>query len=69
MLGRSLKDVCGQGTVELSFVMAVSLSILIACALLWHLLAEGTLVEHAMAAASHHIQSASQGAVGDVFLY
>lgn len=36
---------------------------------LWHFFDMGTPILHALQSASHHLQSATAGAIGDVFMY
>ncbi len=48
---------------------AVLLSVVIALGALWRQLEGGTLVEHALASASHHVELAMPGSIADVFLY
>lgn len=62
-------DNSGQSTVEFALIGAALLSVVIAIALLWHVFESGLFIEHALAGASHHVQSVSAGVVGDVFLY
>ncbi|MCL1797826.1 MAG: hypothetical protein FWG24_05910 [Eggerthellaceae bacterium] len=64
-----LQDSQGQGTVEFAVVCAAFVSLVVALSVLWHALQSGLFVEHALASASHHLQSVSAGVVGDVFLY
>lgn len=64
-----LNDSRGQGTVEFAVVCAAFISIVVALGALWQALQGGLFVDHALASASHHLQSVSAGAVGDVFLY
>ena len=59
----------GQSTVEFAIVMAGFLAVVAALSALWHALGGGLLVEHALAAASHHIHAAAAGAASDIFLY
>ena len=59
----------GQGTVEFALVTAGLLAVVVACGALWRSLEGGLFVEHALTAASHHVQGVAPGAVADVFLY
>lgn len=63
-----MADERGQGTAEYAVVLAAVLCIVVALGAFWNLLSAGTLVEHALAAASHHVQAAAGWAV-DVFSY
>lgn len=60
-------DTCGQGTVEFAVVTAAFLCIVIALFVLWDRADSGMFIEHALGAASHHVQEAFLGIVGDVF--
>ncbi|MEA5019877.1 MAG: hypothetical protein VB027_05870 [Gordonibacter sp.] len=64
-----LIDVQGQGTVEFALVAAGFLSVTIACGMLWRVFEGGLFVEHALTAASHHVQGIAPGFLVDVFLY
>lgn len=59
----------GQSTVEFAVITAGFLAATVALSLLWHAFGDGLLVEHALAVASHHIQSVAPTAVADIFLY
>ena len=63
------EDVRGQGTLEYALVMAGLLSIVVALGVLWRVLGGGVFVEHALMAASHHVQAVAPGAVADVFVF
>ena len=52
-----------------SLVTAGLLAVIVACGALWRSFEGGLFVEHALMAASHHVQGAALGAVADVFLY
>lgn len=62
-------DERGQGTVEYAVVLLAFLAMIIAFGVLWHFLNGAAPVSHALQSASHHIQSAAPGALGDVFMY
>lgn len=62
-----VKDSSGQSTVEFAIVTAALLIIVIALSLLWKLGDGGIFVEHVISSASHHLQEAAAGIVGDVF--
>lgn len=49
--------------------MAGFLALTVALSALWHAIGDGLFVEHALAAASHHVQGAAPGTIADVFLY
>ena len=70
---RTLRAACGgergQGTVEFALVTAGLLAVIVACGALWRSFEGGLFVEHALTAASHHVQGVAPGAVADVFLY
>ena len=64
-----LADESGQSTVEFAIVTAGFLAAGVALSALWHALADGLLVEHALAVASHHIQAVAPATIADLFLY
>lgn len=57
----------GQSTVEFAIVTAALLIIVIVFGLLWNLGEQGILIEHAVSSASHHLEDAAAGIIGDVF--
>ncbi len=61
-------DEAGQATVEYAVVAGALVAIVLACALLARALGDGMFVDHALAAASHHVRAAA-GWVADVFCY
>lgn len=50
-------------------VTAAFLAIVVALGALWRQLEAGLFVEHALAAASHHVQLTAPGFLADLFLY
>lgn len=58
----------GQSTVEFALVTAALLCVVIGLSAFWRLAGQGVLVEHAVAAASHHVAGAAS-AVADVFAF
>lgn len=62
-------DESGQATVEYAVVTGAFLVIVVALAALWRQVESGLLVEHALAAASHHVQLTAPGFLADIFLY
>lgn len=54
---------------EFAIVTAAFLALLAALGALWRMLGTGLIIEHALAVASHHIQSAAPAAIVDIFLY
>lgn len=62
-------DDSGQSTVEFAVVTAGFTAVTVALAALWRALEGGLLVEHALAVASHHIQSVAAATIVDIFLY
>lgn len=60
---------CGQGTVEYAVVLAAVVAMIAGFGALWHFFDQGAPVMHALQSASHHVQSAAAGAIGDVFMY
>lgn len=65
----TLRERTGQGTVEYAVVFAALLAMIVGFGALWRLFDGGTVVMHAVQSASHHVQSAAAGAIGDVFQY
>lgn len=66
---RGCQDDCsGQSTVEFAVVTAALLCVVIALGAMGRMAGQGVLVEHAVAAASHHV-AGSIAAVADVFAY
>lgn len=66
---RVSSNVRGQGTVEFAVLTGGLMVIVIAFGLLWRALGSGLFVEHALSAASHHIDGAALGAISDVLLF
>lgn len=64
-----LADQKGQATVEYAVIVAAFLAMAVALGMFWHMLDDGLLVEHALAVASHHIQSVAPATIADIFLY
>ncbi len=58
-----------QGTLEYAVVLAGFLALVVGLGTLRHVVSGDMLVGHALSAASHHLEAASLGWVGDVFLY
>ena len=50
-------------------VAAGFIALVVALGALWRFAADGTLVQHALAAASHHLQAVAPAFVTDIFLY
>lgn len=63
------KRFLGQSTIEFALVCFAFISVIVALGVLWHLFEKGLFVEHALASASHHLQSVFSGVVGDVLLF
>lgn len=59
----------GQATVEYAVVFTGLAAALVALAALWRGLGDGLFIEHALGAASHHIQAVAPAAIADIFLY
>ena len=59
----------GQSTVEFAIVAAALVAVTVALMAFWKLLANGQLVQHALAVASHHIQMVAPATISDLFLY
>lgn len=64
---KHINDESGQSTVEFAIVTAALLTMVIALSLIWSLGDNGLFIEHAISSASHHLQEAAAGIVGDVF--
>ena len=58
----------GQSTVEFALVTFALLCLVVGVGALWRLAGDGVLADHAVQAASHHVEG-SLGAVADVFSY
>ena len=67
MLKKILSAKDGQSTVEFAIVTAALLVVVIALGLFWSLGDDGIFVDHAQSSASHHLEDAAVGIVGDVF--
>lgn len=63
------KNESGQSTVEYALILAAFLAVLAAGGVVWNFLHEGTLVQHALMSASHHVQMTSLGSIADIFSY
>lgn len=61
------KKISGQSTVEFAIVTAALLIIIISLGLFWRLGDNGIFTDHALSSASHHLQEAAAGIVGDIF--
>lgn len=59
----------GQSTVEFALVAAAFLAVTLGLGALWRGMSGGMFVEHALASASHHVESAAPQALADVLLY
>ena len=59
----------GQSTVEFAVVTAGFLAATVALGAMWRVFGDGLLVEHALAVASHHVQSVAPVTLVDIFLY
>lgn len=66
-LKKHIKNSDGQSTVEFAIVTCALLVIVIALTALWNIGDNGIFVEHAVSSASHHLEEAAAGIVGDVF--
>ncbi|MEG0072418.1 MAG: hypothetical protein RR362_04755 [Raoultibacter sp.] len=69
IIGQKGFEQSGQVTVEFAIVFAAFFAICLACGVLWHVLADGLFVEHALQSASHHMEAVVPGVIADVFLY
>ena len=66
---RVSKNESGQSTVEYALILAAFLAVIVAGGAAWNFLREGTLVQHALMSASHHVQMTSLGSIADIFSY
>lgn len=64
-----MRDMRGQSTVEYVVITAAFVVMVMILGALWRALEEGTLVDHALSSASHHIQLAFPSNGADIFLY
>ena len=64
---KKIFDDNGQSTIEFAIVAASMIIIVVSLSLIWKLGDNGILIEHAIKSASHHIQEAAIGIIGDVF--
>lgn len=62
------RDSQGQSTVEFALVTAALLCVVVGLGAFWHVAGQGVIVDHAVAAASHHV-AGSVSATADVFAY
>lgn len=63
-----LENDTGQSTVEYAVVAAVFIAIVVALGALANVLGDGLFVQHALAAASHHVKGSLGGAI-DAFCF
>lgn len=59
----------GQSSVEYAIVFAAFLALLIGLGAMANLFQEGTVVNHALQSASHHLKDVASGAWAEVLLY
>lgn len=59
----------GQSTVEFAIITAGLLALVVALGVLWNALNSGLLIEHALAAASHHLVQVPAAFLADIFRY
>lgn len=64
---KKIENTRGQSTVEFAIVTAALLVVVIALGMLWNLGDDGIFVDHAQSSASHHLENAAAGIVGDLF--
>lgn len=65
---RLLRKEQGQATVEYAIVLGALITVVGALGALWRVMDDGTLIDHALSAASHHLLLSASGVI-DVFLY
>ncbi len=63
-----LRDDRGQSTVEYVIILGTFLVVVIALGAVWRAMDDGTFLDHALSAASHHLLLSAAGVI-DVFLY
>ena len=54
---------------EFAVITAGFLAATVALGTMWNVFSDGLIVEHALAVASHHVQSAAPATIPDIFLY
>ena len=65
---QGIANECGQGTVEFALVTVALMAVIVGLAAMWRLTSDGVLMQHVVAAASHHVEG-SIGSVADIFVY
>lgn len=68
-LARKMKNHSGQSTVEYAIVLAAFLAVVMGLGALSNLFTAGTVVDHALLSASHHIGGDVSSAVLDIFSF
>ena len=58
----------GQSTVEYAVILGAFMAVVVGLGALLRVMDDGTFVEHALSAASHHLRASAAGVV-DVFAY
>jgi len=58
----------GQSSVEYALILVAFLALILAFAALWRFLEAGSLIEHALMSASHHL-SGGVGVYADIWAY
>ena len=64
---KKIENIEGQSTVEFVIVTAALLLVVITLGMFWNLGDNGIFVDHAQSSASHHLEDAAAGIVGDLF--
>ena len=59
----------GQATVEYAVVLFGMMAVVVGLSVLARFLESGSLIDHALMSASHHVSGVSAGSIVDVFLY
>ena len=68
-LSRKIKENDGQGTVEYALVLAALLVIVLGLGALAHLFMDGSVANHALASASHHVGGSAVVSTLDIFTF
>lgn len=65
---RAQRSDSGQSTVEYALILGVFMVVIVGLGALLHVMDAGTFIDHALSAASHHVQESAAGVI-DVFVY
>lgn len=64
-----VKENAGQGTVEYALVLAALLVIVLGLGVIAHLFTDGSVANHALVSASHHVSGSAVVATLDIFAF